>query len=214
MKKKNLTLLSVAVILSLTIILGGCNLQSKNSSEDTVKKELHIIDKDINKVIAKEKEVEEIVKIEDTIIEEESVSLMDEIKKQEKDSVSTSTNSDTISTSTESNVSTSTALNKNIDAPVKEIIMTSFTEIKDGKYFPQYSVTEITVNKGDLVRIKVTVTKGTHDIKIDEFNVFAETPLNEEVTVEFIADKVGEFEYYCTKPGHRENGHWGTLKVI
>ena len=67
----------------------------------------------------------------------------------------------------------------------------------------------------DLVRIKITVTKGTHDFKIDEFDVYADTKeLNKEYVVEFTADQAGEFVYYCTKPGHRELGQWGTLKVL
>jgi len=100
------------------------------------------------------------------------------------------------------------------DQNVKEVVMESFTEIVDGKYFPQYSVKEVTVKKGDLVRFKITAKSGMHNFKIDEFDAFAETPLNEETVVEFTADKVGEFVYYCTKPGHRQNGHWGTLKVV
>lgn len=100
------------------------------------------------------------------------------------------------------------------EGPVKEFTMQSFTEVIDGKYYPQYSLKNITVNKGDLVRIKITVTKGMHDFKIDEFNVYADTQLNKTATVEFVADKAGEFTYYCTKPGHRALGHWGTLKVI
>lgn len=98
-------------------------------------------------------------------------------------------------------------------APVKEFVMQSFVEMADGQPKPQYSLREITVKKGDLVRIKITVTKGSHDFKIDEYNIYADTQLNQEYTVEFIADKVGEFIYYCTKPGHRALGHWGTLKV-
>jgi len=98
--------------------------------------------------------------------------------------------------------------------PVKEFTMTSFVEMVDGKPHPQYSLKEITVNKGDLVRIKITVTKGMHDFKIDEFNVYADTQPDKEYVVEFTADKAGEFIYYCTKPGHRQNGHWGTLKVL
>ncbi len=96
---------------------------------------------------------------------------------------------------------------------VKEFSMTSFTEVKDGKYYPQYSLKEINVKKGDKVRIKITVTSGMHDFKIDEYGVYADTQLNKETVVEFTADKVGDFVYYCTKPGHRENGHWGTLRV-
>lgn len=100
------------------------------------------------------------------------------------------------------------------DQSIKEFSMTSFTEIIDGQYFPQFSTKEITVNKGDLVRIKVTTTSGEHSFKIDEFNVFSETPLNEETVIEFVAAKSGEFIYYCDKTGHRAKGHWGTLKVL
>ena len=92
--------------------------------------------------------------------------------------------------------------------------MTSFVEMVDGKPKPQYSIKEIVVNKGDIVRMKITVTSGMHDLKIDEYDVYADTKLNEESVVEFRADKVGEFIYYCTKPGHRQNGHWGTIKVL
>ena len=101
-----------------------------------------------------------------------------------------------------------------VEPPVKEFVIESYTEIIDGKYFPKFSPKEITVNKGDKVRIKITNIKGTHDFKIDEFGVYTETPLNQEMTVEFVADKAGSFEYYCTKPGHRQNGHWGTLRVL
>ncbi|MEK6816963.1 MAG: cupredoxin domain-containing protein [Bacteroidota bacterium] len=106
---------------------------------------------------------------------------------------------------------------KNVDTgnhPVKEFTVQSYTETKDGKYFPTFSPKEMTVNKGDLVRIKITNIKGMHDFKIDEFGVYTETPLNQEMTVEFVVDKAGSFEYYCTQPGHRQNGHWGTLNVL
>ena len=110
--------------------------------------------------------------------------------------------------------STGNSIKTTDERPVKEFTMDSFVEMVDGKPKPQYSLKEITVNKGDLVRIKITVTKGTHDFKIDEFGVYADTQLDKESVVEFVADKAGEFVYYCTKPGHRQNGHWGTLKVL
>lgn len=103
---------------------------------------------------------------------------------------------------------------ENKEAAVKEFTMTSFVEFADGQPKPQFSLKEIAVNQGDKVRIKITVTSGAHNFKIDEFNVYADTQLNQEATVEFTADKAGEFIYYCTKPGHRANGHWGTLKVL
>jgi FtsP/CotA-like multicopper oxidase with cupredoxin domain len=99
------------------------------------------------------------------------------------------------------------------EASVKEFVITSFYEMKDGKPAPQYSMKEIKVKKGDKVRIKVTNTKGGHDFKIDELEVYADTPLDQEVVIEFTADQTGSFVYYCTKPGHRQNGHWGTLIV-
>lgn len=102
----------------------------------------------------------------------------------------------------------------NNDSNVKEFTMTSFVEMVDGKPKPQYSLKEITVNKGDKVRIKITVTAGMHNFNIDEYGINIDTPLNKEVVAEFVADKAGEFVYYCSKPGHRQNGHWGTLKVL
>ena len=75
------------------------------------------------------------------------------------------------------------------------------------------TIKEITVKKGDKVRIKVTNTKGGHDFKLDEYNIFRPTPLNEEVIIEFTADKIGDFVYYCNQPNHRSLGHWGTLRV-
>lgn len=109
---------------------------------------------------------------------------------------------------------TPTTTENNEEQAVKEFTMDSFYEIVDGQPKPQFSLKEITVEKGDLVRIKITVTKGAHDFKIDEFNVYADTQLNQEFIVEFVADKTGEFVYYCAKPGHRQNGQWGTLKVL
>jgi heme/copper-type cytochrome/quinol oxidase subunit 2 len=103
---------------------------------------------------------------------------------------------------------------ENKEQVVKEFTMDSFVEFVDGKPKPQFSLKEITVNKGDLVRLKITVTSGRHDFKLDEFSVFADTPLNQETVVEFTADKAGDFIYYCNQPGHRANGHWGTLKVL
>ena len=97
---------------------------------------------------------------------------------------------------------------------LKEFKMDSFYEMIDDKAKPQFSLNEITVKKGDNVRITVTVTKGSHDFAIDEYNIKTETPLNQPTMIEFTADKTGEFIYYCSKPGHREAGQWGTLRVV
>ena len=92
---------------------------------------------------------------------------------------------------------------------VKEFSMTSYYDA-DGKWF---SLKEISVKKGDRVRIKVTNTKGTHDFAIDEYGIKEMTPLDKETVIEFTADKAGEFTYYCSMPGHRQGGQFGTLIV-
>ncbi len=94
-------------------------------------------------------------------------------------------------------------------AAVKEFSMTSYYDDK-GKWF---SLKEIDVKKGDKVRVKITNTKGSHDFTIDEYGIKEMTPLNQETVIEFTADKVGDFIYYCSVPGHRAGGQWGTLKV-
>jgi heme/copper-type cytochrome/quinol oxidase subunit 2 len=95
--------------------------------------------------------------------------------------------------------------------PIKEFTMTAYYDPALKK--PVFSLPEMSVKKGDMVKVKITNTMGMHDFTIDEFNVAKELPLNEEVIVEFTPDKVGEFVYYCSKPGHRANGQWGTLRV-
>ena len=96
------------------------------------------------------------------------------------------------------------------DVPqVKEFSMTAFYTA-EGKYF---SLKEIAVKKNDRVRIKITNTKGMHDFTLDEYGLKKILPLNEEVVVEFTADKAGSFVYYCSMPGHRAGGQWGTLRV-
>ena len=103
---------------------------------------------------------------------------------------------------------------QNGEGQVKEFNTNSFFVMENGKPHPQFSLKEITVNKGDTVRIHVNVTKGMHDFNIDEFNVHSATPTDQTTVVEFIADKSGDFVYYCSMPGHRDLGHWGTLKVV
>ena len=73
---------------------------------------------------------------------------------------------------------------------------------------------EIVVQQGDLVRIDFTSVEGNHDVVIDELGVASEVVSDDESTyVEFIADQVGEFEYYCSVGSHREQGMYGTFIV-
>lgn len=96
---------------------------------------------------------------------------------------------------------------------VKEFTMTSWMDKIDGKMAAHFSLKEIVVKKGDKVRIKITNTAGDHDFVIDAYGIKSETPLDKEVVVEFTADKVGDFEFYCSKYAHRTIGQTGTLRV-
>ncbi len=96
---------------------------------------------------------------------------------------------------------------------VKEFSMNSWMETKDGKMSAHFSLAEMRVKKGDTVRVTVTNTAGTHDFVLDEFGVKKDTPLNEPTVIEFVADKVGTFEYYCSKYNHRQIGQKGNLIV-
>ena len=72
----------------------------------------------------------------------------------------------------------------------------------------------MTVKKGDTVKIIFKNDEGFHDLVIDEFKVATkQIAAGAEETVEFVADKAGTFEYYCSVGKHREMGMVGTLMV-
>lgn len=73
---------------------------------------------------------------------------------------------------------------------------------------------EITVKKGDIVKITFKNTEGFHDWNLDEFNAHSKkVKANEEDTITFTADKTGTFEYYCSVGSHRAMGMKGNLIV-
>lgn len=77
-----------------------------------------------------------------------------------------------------------------------------------------FNPSTITVKKGDRVKITFKNTAGFHDFVIDEYGVAtkqAQAPMTE--VLEFTADKVGSFEFYCSVGTHRAMGMKGTLKV-
>jgi len=77
-----------------------------------------------------------------------------------------------------------------------------------------FSPTEIKVKKGDTVKIVFLNKEGFHDWVLDEFN--AKTPqiaVGKTAEVEFVADKSGTFEYYCSVGEHRQMGMKGNLVV-
>ncbi len=77
-----------------------------------------------------------------------------------------------------------------------------------------YSPNEIVVNEGDTVTINLINSEGMHDWVVDEFGATTEIiGAGEETSVTFVADKAGEFEFYCSVGSHRAQGMVGTLIV-
>lgn len=106
--------------------------------------------------------------------------------------------------------------------PANESILLSpapTSEVKtfevEGKPF-EFSMKEIRVKEGDTVRITFKNTEGMHDWTIDEFNARTkQIQAGESDTVEFVANKKGTFEYYCSVGNgfHRQQGMVGKLIV-
>lgn len=72
----------------------------------------------------------------------------------------------------------------------------------------------ITVNKGDNVTIILTSIDGSHNIRIDKLALTSNTVMTDEKTeLNFIADKVGTFQYHCKVGKHEKLGQEGYLIV-
>lgn len=99
-----------------------------------------------------------------------------------------------------------------VEPQIKTLVVTGedFAFFMDGQEAP-----EITVNVGDTVRIEFTSTQGFHDWVVDEFGAATEqVQMGDSTFVEFVADKAGTFEYYCSVGEHRANGMFGSLVVV
>ncbi len=102
-------------------------------------------------------------------------------------------------------------------APTPGPTVESLGEVKEfvvnGNDF-KFDVTEIRVKVGDKVKVTFKNTGGFHDWVLDEFNVkTAQLKDGAEETVEFVAEKAGTFEYYCSVGKHRQMGMVGKLIV-
>ena len=101
--------------------------------------------------------------------------------------------------------------------PSSQAIMGETTVKKEfvvtGKNF-SFTPSAVTVKKGEAVKIVFKNADGFHDFKIDAFKV-ATQRINTggEEIVEFVADKAGTFEYYCSVGSHRKMGMKGILTV-
>lgn len=77
-----------------------------------------------------------------------------------------------------------------------------------------FSPGEIRVKKGDTVKIVFKNIDGFHDLTIGGYNVgTSRVGTGGTGMVEFVADKTGTFEYYCSVGSHRDLGMMGKLTV-
>lgn len=124
----------------------------------------------------------------------------------------------------------STPANNQTVAPTQEITQTptavsttttpSITTTKETKVFQlsnagfSFTPKEITVKKGDTVKIEFTSKGGIHDWVLDAFDAKTkQLQIGETGEVTFVANKAGTFEYYCGVGNHRQMGMVGNLIV-
>ncbi len=75
-----------------------------------------------------------------------------------------------------------------------------------------WSETAITVAPGDTIQV-VNAGLSNHDFTVDDLGI-AEPLSAEPVTITIPADAApGDYEFYCSVPGHREQGMVGTLTI-
>ena len=91
-----------------------------------------------------------------------------------------------------------------------------FTYIGVGGGIDGVSNPILSANVGDTVKITLTSGDGIeHDISFPDFDATSEHVVGQgaSVTLSFTVDKGGEFDYFCTIPGHREAGMEGKFSV-
>src|SRR5712692_3661406 len=62
----------------------------------------------------------------------------------------------------------------------------------------EFSPRVVTVKKGEHVKLVITATDRDHGFKLDAFKIDQHLKKGEPATVEFTADKVGEFPFQCS----------------
>lgn len=75
---------------------------------------------------------------------------------------------------------------------------------------------ELRVKVGDVVEVVLVNGDGMpHDFTIEDLGVHSEqvASVTQEVRVVFTVTEAGEFEYFCSIPGHRQGGMFGKLIV-
>ncbi len=100
---------------------------------------------------------------------------------------------------------------------VEETIVVSDSKIKEFDMTARqwsFEPAIITVNEGDTVRLNIKSEDVTHGFAISEFDVNERILPGKTTTVEFVADKKGEYTFFCSVPcGAGHGGMKGKLIV-
>jgi len=72
---------------------------------------------------------------------------------------------------------------------------------------------EIKVKKGDRIRLTLTSVDVNHTFTMPAYDIDEELLVGEDVEIELVADKEGQFTFYCDVPGHKEQGMKGKIIV-
>jgi len=101
-----------------------------------------------------------------------------------------------------------------VEAPARKVKTFTVTGknyrfTSDGKESP-----DIRVTLGDTVRIEFSNVGGFHDFSVNAFKAATERISDgQSASVEFVADKKGTFDYFCSVGSHRSLGMMGNLIV-
>lgn len=95
------------------------------------------------------------------------------------------------------------------ESTVKDFVVTAFADSKEA----WFSLNEMRVKQGDLVRVKITNLQGSGNFNLDAFGVKLDTPVNQEMFTSFVADRPGQYEYYVNHTGDGGPAQTGKLIV-
>lgn len=116
----------------------------------------------------------------------------------------------------EKNVEVKVNAGVSVPAPVAPVVVAT-PVIKTIKVTAQtwaFEPSTITVSKGDKVKLVITSIDVAHGFSLPDFNVKERLEPNKTTTVEFTADKVGSFGFFCSvQCGDGHTGMRGTLEV-
>ncbi|MEK6857029.1 MAG: cupredoxin domain-containing protein, partial [Nanoarchaeota archaeon] len=97
--------------------------------------------------------------------------------------------------------------------PERHVLLEENQTLKITAFSMGFDPKIITVKKGQKVDLSIKNIDIVHAFDIDEFGVHLALLNGKTTNASFVADKAGEFAFYCNVPGHTEAGMKGKLIV-